>query len=69
MIWDLDKEDFIALVMGKSPSYRLMDNPMVEDTGSWTGGFVEEWSWDKYKLETLTEGELLVLHQLLKDDN
>ncbi len=40
---DLDKNDLINLVKGTSPSYELMDHPLISRNGQYRGGFDDRW--------------------------
>lgn len=66
---DLSKTDLICLVMGTSLGYEAMSNTIVKENGVYCGGFKDEWQWDKYKLEKLTEEELWQLYNICKNVN
>jgi hypothetical protein len=66
MLVFLGKNDLVCLVMGTSPSYEVMSDTMVKENGTYCGGFKDEWQWDKYKLEKLTEEELWQLYNICK---
>jgi hypothetical protein len=51
MTVELDKEDLISIVMGRTPTYSLFEHPLVKECGSYTGGFVDRWTWHHYKLK------------------
>lgn len=68
MTVDLDKEDLISLVKGITPPYSLFEHPLVKECGSYTGGFVDRWTWHHYKLKELNEQTLYNLYQLLKNN-
>ncbi len=63
---DLDKSDLIAMVMGKDPGYKLLEHELVKKSGYFIGGFVDKWTWEKLKLNKLTEKELSDLYNVLK---
>lgn len=63
---DLDREDLLNLVKGTSPYYNVFENPLVKRCGSWTGGFVDKWSWNS-GLNSLTDAELMKLYKTCKD--
>jgi len=64
---ELNKKDLISLVMGTTPYYDVMDNPLVKECGEWIGGMADRWSWEKYKLENLDEKELYDLYLICKN--
>lgn len=66
MTVELDKKDLISLVKGICPSYQIMDDPYIRQLGSYRGGMNDEWSWNSYKLEELTEETLFKLYQFIK---
>lgn len=57
---ELDKEDLICLVNGVDFSYIIPD--LARKYGTWTGGFVDKWDWEKEELRKLTEEQLLELY-------
>lgn len=63
MIIDLDKEDIICLLRGRSPSYKQMNDPVVKEAGYYSGSY-QAWSWNS--LEDKTEDELLALYSKCK---
>lgn len=63
---ELDKNDLVSLVMGKSPYYTAMDNELIKQHGSYTGGHVERWDWDGTSLKTLTEEQLYGIYLVCK---
>lgn len=67
MVLDLDKKDLINLVKGSSPNYEVMEHPLVEKSGRYTGGFVEKWDWREYRLKEMTEEELVELYNICKN--
>lgn len=66
MTVELDKKDLVSLVKGIWPSYSIMDDPYIRQLGSYSGGMLDEWSWNSYKLEELTEETLFKLYQFIK---
>lgn len=67
MVVELDKGDIISLVMGVTPYYSVFEHPRVKSNGSYTGGFVDKWGWDKTSLQTLSENELYELYIICKN--
>ena len=63
---ELVKRDLISLVKGTDPSYDAMSIPLVKKHGKYHGGFNDEWQWDTYELEKLTEQQLYELYSLIK---
>lgn len=62
---ELDKEDLICLVNGVDLGYVIP--PLARKCGTWTGGFVDEWNWNKDKLRKLTEEQLLEVYNEWKN--
>ena len=44
MVVDLDRKDIVSLLKGVEPRYEIMEK-IPKDLGSYTGGFVDRWSW------------------------
>lgn len=63
MTVELNKEDLITLVKGLDAPNELMKKYKKLGIGSYTGGFVDEWRWDKYGLKELSEEELYNIFQ------
>lgn len=63
----LEKDDLVNLVKGINPNYSIINHTLVEKCGTMWGGHSQEWEWDKYKLENLSEHDLLRLYYLCKD--
>jgi hypothetical protein len=55
MTVELNKDDLITLVNGLEAPNELMTKYKKLGIGSYTGGFVDEWRWDKYGLKELSE--------------
>jgi len=64
---DLNKKDLINLVKGTSPYYDEMEHPLVQANGSYTGGFVDKWSWNRYDLEELSKKDLWRLYNIVEN--
>ena len=60
----LDRKDLEALVKGSSPSYELMDHPLIKANGTFTGGFADKWNW--HLSASTTEQDLLEIYSLCK---
>lgn len=60
----LDKSDLVSLVMGTTPSYIAMGNP-VGHYGTFSASY-STWYWNKYKLEKLSIVELLEIYKICK---
>ena len=60
---DLSKDDLVALVVGSEPNSKLMNEYTVLKYGNWTGGFVDEWVWNKWALYRLEEEELYNIYK------
>jgi len=64
---ELDRKDLIALFMGQSPTYELMNNPIIASLGSYTGGFVDSWSWyGKSSFKNIRDEDILATYYLMK---
>jgi hypothetical protein len=61
----LDRKDLESLVRGVSPYYSVFENPLVKRCGSWTGGFVDKWSWNKF--DDLSDSQLMELYTICKE--
>lgn len=66
VVLSLEKKDLIHLVKGTSPCYASMENSLVKKCGTYIGGFNDSWTWDQYKLEKLSEEQLLAVYVLCK---
>ena len=60
---ELNKDDLVALVVGSEPNSKLMNKYTVLKYGNWTGGFVDEWAWNKWELYRLDEEELYNIYK------
>lgn len=63
MTIELNKDDLVALVVGSEPNSNLMNKYTVLKYGNWTGGFVDEWAWNKWELYRLDEEELYNIYK------
>jgi hypothetical protein len=61
-----DREDIENMVYGISPAYIAFDHELVKKCGSFCGGFVEEWSWNKSEIRMLSLDELVKLYLVCK---
>lgn len=43
MTVELDREDLLSLVKGKTPFYSVFEVPLVKNNGRWVGGHVDKW--------------------------
>lgn len=66
MIVELSKDDLITLVKGLECPNKMMSKYSKLEIGSYTGGFVDRWDWDKYGLKKLNEEELYNVFQECK---
>ena len=71
MTVELDKADLVALVEGSSCPWdqQWHDRLTHMGVGSYTGGFVDKWSWSTSGLERLTEDQLWQLYTMIKAAN
>lgn len=58
----INKQMLIYQIIGKEPSLSFIERHSgVVKYGSYTGGFVEKWSWDRDELEKLHLSELSLI--------
>lgn len=50
---DLDKEDFLTLVKGSTPDYKLFNHFIIRPAGYYVGGFKDDWVWNDNYLKSL----------------
>lgn len=63
----LDKKDIIALLIGSTPNYSVMDK-IPKDLGSYVGGFVDDWKWNNIREDTpYSEKYLFELYLMCKN--
>ncbi len=62
----LDREDIICLVKGTSPSYALMDLPLMQKLGSFVGGHYDRWDWNFQFPDDVSSSTLYELYKELK---
>lgn len=65
--YNLDKDDLVNLVSSMSLPYELIDQYARKGYGDYCGGFNDKWTWNKTKLETLPEQQLLTIYEDLKE--
>lgn len=65
MLVELDKSMLVSLIKGCSPSYEIMDHPMIKSKGQYWGGHSDKWEWN-FSFSEFTEEELWETYQLLK---
>lgn len=63
---ELEKKDLIIMVKGASPSFEVMNHPLVSKCGRYFGGFSDTWYWSQVDLEKLTEEQLWETYQVCK---
>lgn len=49
----------------RAPSFSIMKKIEDMGLGSWTGGFVDEWSWHESELKKLSVDELMILSKII----
>ncbi|MEK4030821.1 hypothetical protein MKZ02_20085 [Pseudobacillus sp. FSL P4-0506] len=62
---ELEKEDLVSLVKGSEPNYGVMDHPLIDKCGEYSGSY-GRWDWNQYRLEKLTEKELMEIYRICK---
>lgn len=71
MLIDLNRNDLLNLVKGCEPGYNVFNHPLVMKSGTYHGGFAEQWSWDKLDDLTddeLTDDDLIELYRVCNDE-
>jgi len=68
MTVELTHQDLINLVKGRSPGYEKMDEIIKRGLGTYIGGFADEWRWDNFALNKLTDEELYELYKSLRHE-
>ena len=64
---DLDHDDIVSLVMGQNcPAYELLDTLEKGGCGHYTGGFRDDWTWNRDALEKMDDMRLLLIYQTCK---
>ena len=66
MIINLDKAGLVSLVSGMEPTYEQMGRLIKRKLGDYEGGFADNWRWDRFNLENLSEQDLYNLYLQLK---
>ena len=61
---DLDRDGLIAMVRGCTPSYEMMDDPVVKRNGIFSASY-GRWDWGD-KFEGVTDEQLFDLYLRLK---
>lgn len=69
MLIELNKEHLIDIVCGTTPSYEAMQHTIVKDYGTYHGGFNDDWYWNRDKLKTKSEEELVETYNFVKLTN
>lgn len=64
---ELTKEDLVNMVQGTAPNYDAMSHPLITITGSYIGGFKDEWNWHRSKLMELEDYQLMEIYNVCKD--
>jgi hypothetical protein len=63
---ELDRLDLMALVNGSSPYFSAHEHPLIKKSGTWVGGHVDKWDWNKSELEKMSEEELYEIHKICR---
>ena len=63
----MNKELLIDAIKGTTPSYTIMDDPLIKPLGDYSGGFSDSWRWNNSVLKTKTEQELLAIYITIKE--
>lgn len=70
MLISLTKEDVINMIIGTNPGWNMsaMDHHLVRKCGTYCGGFVDRWDWNRHELNKLSDQELLTVYFTCKKD-
>ena len=63
----MNKELLIDAIKGTTPSYTIMDHPLIKPLGEYRGGFSDSWHWNNSVLKTKTEQELIEIYTIIKE--
>jgi len=63
MLVELTKDDLVRLIIYVYPSKNMMGEYSKLKYGEWVGGYVNDWRWDRFNLEKLTEQELYNIYK------
>lgn len=63
----LDRKDIINLIKCTEPSYNLMKDPIIEQMGTFIGGFSDRWDWNNSKFQNFTITQLWSTYLKLKE--
>ena len=67
MIVDLDRKDIISLLTGSKPNYNVFDK-IPKELGSYVGGFVDDWQWNRINENvSYTDEQLYDLYLICKN--
>ena len=64
---NIDIEDLTNLIKGTSPSYELMEDPIIKQLGEYTGGFRDDWSWYNIGFQKFSLSQLWHTYCKLKE--
>lgn len=64
---ELTEEDLKSMVLSTQPYYNLFDNDLIKSLGSYTGGFVDKWQWDRSALDKLSAESLYTVYIMCKN--
>ena len=63
----MDRQLYIDAIRGTNPSYETMELPLVDENGSYVGGFHDRWDWNHFSITELSDEELIRLYELARD--
>lgn len=63
----MNKELLLDAIKGTTPSYAIMDHPLIKPMGDYRGSFNDRWDWNNSVLKTKTEQELLKIYSTIKE--
>lgn len=68
IIKQLNDNDLVSLICGKTPSYDQMKYSIIRLYGKYTGGFVDRWQWAFYKLLDAPRKDLIAIYEILSGE-
>ena len=57
----ITKGDLVAMILSNYFPQKYYSDPIANKAGSYTGGFVDEWTWDAHELKKLSTDDLMYL--------
>lgn len=67
MLMELNRNDLIKLIKGTFVPYELMNDEVLKKMGSYVCGFADEWKWNTFISEDITDEQLYHTYLKLKN--